>query len=143
MAGVSIYLNFKGNTEQAFVFYRSVFGGEFSLLQRFKDMPGNDQVSKTDMEKLIHISLPLDENVTLHGTDALDNMGRNLVEGNNVSILLDAKSKIEAETLFDKLSANGSVEMPLQDTFWGAYYGSFKDKFGIYWMINFDKSQLK
>jgi PhnB protein len=142
MAGVSIYLNFKGNTEQAFVFYRSVFGGEFSLLQRFKDMPGNEQVKKTDMDKLIHISLPLNENVTLHGTDALDNMGRKLVEGNNVSILLDAKSKAEADTLFDKLSSNGMVEMPLQDTFWGAYYGSVKDQFGIYWMINFDKSQL-
>ena len=138
MAGVSIYLNFNGNTEEAFVFYRSVFGGDFSLLQRFSDMPGNDQVSKADLKKLIHIALSLNEHVTLHGTDAIDNMGRKLVVGNNVSILLDAKSKAEAEKLFNKLSVNGMVEMPLQDTFWGAYYGSFKDQFGIYWMINFD-----
>lgn len=141
MAGVSIYLNFNGNTEEAFKFYRSVFGGEFSLLQRFKDMPGNEQVSKTDLEKLIHISLTLNEHVTLHGTDALENMGRKLVTGNNVSILLDATSKAEAESLFSKLSVKGKIEMPLQDTFWGAYYGSFQDQYGIFWMINFDKSQ--
>ena len=127
MTGVSIYLNFSGNTEEAFIFYRSVFGGEFTLLQRFKDLPWIEQVSEADQEKLIHISLSLNDHVTLHGTDALESMGHKLIIGSNVYILLDAISKAEADTYFNKLSVNGIIEMPLQDMFWGAYYGSFTD----------------
>lgn len=137
MTGVYIYLNFNGNTEEAFQYYRSVFGGEFSALQRFKDTPEKEKLSPTDQEKLMHIALPVGTNMSLMGTDMLESMGQVLKPGNNYSISLEAESKEEAEKLFTKLSAGGKVEMALQKTFWGAYFAMFTDKFGIQWMINF------
>lgn len=132
------YLNFQGNTEDAFLFYKSVFGGEFAILQRFKDMPGADKISENEKEKIMHVSLPIGNENVLMGTDALESMGQKLIQGNNISISINVESEAEADRLYNGLSAGGKVEMKLQKTFWGVYFGMFSDKFGIQWMINYD-----
>lgn len=137
MVKINIYLNFKDNTEEAFSFYKSVFGGEFLMLQRFKDTPDASRLSKEDQEKIMHIALPVGDSI-LMGTDAPESMGFKLTQGDNFSISISAESKEEADSLFSKLSSGGKVEMPLQDMFWGAYFGMLKDRFGIKWMVNFD-----
>lgn len=131
------YLNFNGNTEEAFNFYKSVFGGEFLAIQRFKDSPEGQNVPQDARDKIMHISLPLGKNNILMGTDAPESMGFKIVTGNNSYILLETESEDEAAGLYKGLSAGGKIEMELQKTFWGAYYGSFTDKFGIRWMINY------
>ena len=141
MAIISPYLNFNGNTEEAFNFYKSVFGGEFLALMRFKDNPECGQVSEADKERIMHIALPIGNGNALMATDALESMGQKLTFGNNFYIALAPESKEEAERLFNGLSAGGKIEMPLQDMFWGAYYGSFTDKFGVQWMVNYSKNQ--
>ena len=137
MNSLHIYLNFNGNTEEVFNFYKSVFGGEFSALQRFKDAPESEKLSSAEREKIMHISLPIAKGITLMATDALESMGQKLTTGNNFYILIDTDSKVEADTLFEKLSAGGKTEMTPKDTFWGAYFGSFTDRFGIQWMVNY------
>ena len=137
MTAVNPYLNFMGNTEEAFTFYKSVFGGEFSALQRFKDTPEAEKVSAADREKIMHISLPIGKGVTLMATDALESMGQKLEVGNNFSLSIDAESRAEADRLFDGLSKGGKVEMPMQKTFWGSYFGMIEDKFGIQWMVSY------
>ena len=132
------YLNFSGNTEEAFNFYKSVFGGEFTTLMRFKDIPGNDQTPADAQNMLMHVALPIGGGSTLMGTDAPESMGFKLVQGNNHHIAIATDSKAEADKLFNGLSAGGSIEMPLADQFWGSYYGSFKDKFGTQWMVSYD-----
>ncbi|MCP1381342.1 VOC family protein [Runella salmonicolor] len=141
MATVNPYLNFLGNTEEAFNFYKSVFGGEFVGLQRFKDTPEADKLSAADQDKIMHVALPIGSNTILMGTDALESMGHTLTLGNNLSLAIGAESKEEAEKIFNGLAEGGEVEMPLQDTFWGAYFGMTADKFGIKWMVNFDYPQ--
>jgi PhnB protein len=141
MATVNPYLNFLGNTEEAFNFYRSVFGGEFVGLQRFKDTPEADKLSAADQDKIMHVALPIGSSTILMGTDALESMGHTLTLGNNLSLAIGAESKEEAEKIFHGLAEGGEVEMPLQDTFWGAYFGMTADKFGIKWMVNFDYPQ--
>jgi PhnB protein len=147
MAKFQPYLNFNGNTEEAFDFYKSVFGGEFQAVMRFKDFqdqPGCEPMSAlsdADKEKIMHIALPIGDGNVLMATDALESMGQNLNVGNNSYIYLDTDSKEEADKLFTGLSAGGDVEMPIADTFWGAYFGSFADKFGVRWMVSFDKNQ--
>ena len=128
---------FHGTTEEAFNFYKSVFGGEFTYLQRFKDAPEAEKLPAADGEKIMHVSLPLGKDLVLMGTDALESMGQKLTIGNNFYISVGAESKEEADKLFEKLSAGGKVEMSMQDTFWGAYFGTSADKFGIQWMIDF------
>jgi len=137
MAVFNIYLNFAGNTEEAFTFYKNALGVEIGMIQRFKDVPGM-QVSEADMDKIMHISLPLGNGNVLMGTDTLESMGQKLNQGNNFSILINVDSEAEADKLFASLSAGGVVEMPLAKAFWGAYFGMFKDKFGIQWMINYE-----
>jgi PhnB protein len=137
------YLNFKGNAEEAFKFYKSVFGGEFSALQRFKDTPEADKISAADRDKIMHVSLPIGKGVTLMATDGLESMGQKLEVGNNFSLSIEAESKEEADRLFNALSKEGKIEMPLQKTFWGAYFGMFADKFGIQWMVNYTENQPK
>ena len=137
MATLNPYLNFAGNTEEAFTFYRSVFGGEFSTLQRFKDTPEAGRVPEKEKDMLMHVSLPVGKGNSLMATDALDSMGHKLTVGNNIQLSLEAESKEEAEKLFKGLSAGGKVTMPLSDTFWGAYFGMLVDKFGIQWMVNY------
>ncbi len=133
------YLNFPGTTETAFVFYKSVLGGEFTMLQRFKDTPQASQLSSDEQEKIMHIALLLGKNGgVLMGTDTLASMGQKLTMGNNFSLSLHAESKEEADMFFTGLVAGGTVVMPLQDTFWGAYFGILTDQFGLQWMVNYD-----
>jgi len=137
MTRVNLYLNFAGTTEEAFNFYRLAFGGEFSDLQRYKETPGMEDLPGEDQVKLMHVSLPLGENLILHATDVLESRGQILVPGNNFNIMLETGSKEETDKLFKILSAGGKAEMMPQDMFWGAYYGSCTDKFGIQWMFNY------
>jgi PhnB protein len=141
MSTINPYLNFDGNTEEAFNFYKSVFGGEFLALQRFKDFPEGDKLSEIDREKIMHISLRISNGYILMGTDTLESMGQSTTQGNNFYISVQVESKAEADRVFKELSAEGKMEMPIQDTFWGAYFGMFADKFGIQWMVNFDYNQ--
>ncbi len=137
MATLNPYLNFPGNTEEAFNFYKSVFGGEFANLTRFKDTPAAAQMTPEDANKLMHISLPIGKGNTLMATDAMEGMGHKLTYGNNTQLSLETDSKEEAEKLFNGLSAGGKIEMPLSEQFWGAYFGMFADKFGVKWMVNY------
>lgn len=138
MSTINPYLNFDGNTEEAFNFYKSVFGGEFLTLQRFKDFPEGSKLSPADQNKVMHISLPISNGYILMGTDTLESLGQSTTTGNNFYISVQVESKEEAVRVFKELSAEGKMEMPIQDTFWGAYFGMFADKFGIQWMINYD-----
>ena len=141
MATINPYLNFMGNTEEAFRFYQSVFGGEFISLTRFKDTPEKDRVPANEQDKIMHVSLPIGKGNILMGTDALDSMGHKLSPGNNFSISVSTDSEGEAERIFNGLSKEGKVEMPLSKTFWGSYFGMFKDKFDIQWMVSYDYKQ--
>jgi PhnB protein len=143
MATINPYLNFNGNTEEAFNFYKSVFGGEFATLMRFEDFPQTEvcdgvKIAENELEKIMHIALPIGNGNVLMATDGLESMGQKFTEGNNFSISIGADSKEEAETLFNGLSQGGKVEMPLGDTFWGSYFGMLQDKFGVSWMVNYD-----
>jgi PhnB protein len=139
MATLNTYLNFNGNTEEAFNFYKSVFGGEFSALQRLKDTPDADKIPASAREKIMHVALPIGGNV-LMGTDVTETMPQ-VTFGTNSSISIDAASEEEANKLFNGLSAGGKVEMPLAKMFWGAYFGMFTDKFGVQWMVNYNFTQ--
>ncbi len=137
MKAINPYLNFAGNTEEAFNFYKSVFGGEFLTLQRFKDTPEAGNVAEKDKDKIMHVSLPIGNGNVLMATDALESMGHKLTVGNNIQISIQAESKEEADKLFNGLSEGGKIELPMQDMFWGDYFGMFTDKFGILWMISY------
>ena len=141
MATINPYLNFMGNAEEAFNFYKSVFGGEFIALQRFKDIPDGDKLPANEQDKIMHIALPIGNGNILMATDALESMGQKLTNGNNFYISISAESEAEAEKLYNGLSAGGKIEMPLQKAFWGAYFGMFSDKFGVQWMVNYDYPQ--
>ena len=140
MARVSIYLNFETQTETAFNYYKSIFGGEFDGgIHRFGDMPaqeGMPALSDADKQLVMHIELPLLGGHVLMGTDAPKSMGFTLVQGNNMHINLEPETREEAKRLFEGLSKDGKITMPLQDMFWGAYYGSCTDQFGVQWMVN-------
>ena len=141
MATMHPYLNFLGNTEEAFLFYKSVFGGEFATFQRFSDTPHGAELPEADRGKIMHVSLPIAPGYELMGTDALESMGHKLVVGNNTYITINPDSEEDANKIYQGLSAGGTIEMELQKTFWGAYYGSFADKFGVQWMINYTYPQ--
>ena len=136
MATLNTYLNFNGNTEEAFVFYKSVFGGEFKMLQRMKDAPGADKLSQEEQQKIMHVALPIGGNI-LMGTDVMESMPP-ATFGTNTSISVDTASEEEATNIFNGLAAGGQVTMPLQKTFWGALFGMLTDKFGVQWMFNYD-----
>ena len=142
MTTVNVYLNFDGQCEEAFEFYKSVFGGEFSYIGRFNEMPQdeNNKLSESDGNKIMHVSLPISAETNLFGSDTVGAWSPKLVQGNNYSISINASSKEEADRLFNGLSAGGKVTMPLENTFWGAYFGMFTDKYGINWMVNFDEN---
>jgi PhnB protein len=141
MARVNPYLHFLGNTEEAFNFYKSVFGGEFAMLMRFSEIQnqeGCENMSESDLSKIMHVALPISDGNVLMATDAVGQHAKDAVIGNNISLSVSAESKEEADKIFNGLSEGGDVTMPLADTFWGAYFGMCKDKFGINWMINYD-----
>ncbi|MDK2772783.1 MAG: VOC family protein [Flavobacterium haoranii] len=141
MASVHAYLTFNGNTEEAFNFYKSVFGGEFDYIGKFKDMPPSEDyptVSAEEGERIMHVSLRIGKDSVLMASDSTS-MSGDVTFGNNFSISINAESREEADKLFNGLSAGGSVIMPMDNTFWGAYFGMFTDKFGINWMVNFDE----
>ena len=143
MASINPYLIFNGNCEEAFLFYQSVFGGEFPYIGRFNDMPpadGNPVLSEEDGNRIMHVTLPISDGYVLMGSDSNSASGE-VTFGENVSLSINAKSKEEADKLFNGLSAGGSVTMPMNQTFWGAYFGMFTDKFGIHWMVNFDENE--
>ena len=140
MAKVSTYLNFPRTTEAAFTFYKSVFGTEFSMpIARFKDVPaqpGQPSLPEADMNLVMHVALPILGGHVLMGTDAPDSMGFTFKQGNNVYINLEPDTRSETNRLFKLLADGGKVETPLQDMFWGAYFGNLTDKFGVQWMFN-------
>lgn len=131
------YLNFDGQAEEAFKFYQSVIGGELSLY-RMGDAPGAEDLPQGERNRIMHISLPIGEHVVLMASDTMPSLGQKLKEGNNYYVSLHPDSREEADRLFNGLSEGGEVEMPMEDQFWGDYFGSFRDKFGIYWMINYN-----
>jgi PhnB protein len=141
MARVSTYLNFKRETETAFNFYRSIFGGDFvGGISRFGEIPpqeGMPAIPESDKNLVMHIALETLGGHLLMGTDAPESMGFKLNQGNNVYITLEPDSREETDRLFKALSAGGQVEQEMQDMFWGDYYGSCKDKFGVEWMFSF------
>lgn len=140
MATMNPYLSFNGNAEEAFNFYKSVFGGEFMNVTRFKDTPEAGKVSKNEENKIMHIALPLGNGYVLMASDVLESMGYKVNPGNNFSIAVSVESDEQATKIFDKLSAGGKITMPLQKTFWGAFFGMINDKFGIQWMISHDQN---
>ncbi len=137
MIAINPYLNFAGNTEEAFNFYKSIFGGDFAMVMRFDGMEGSENMSPEDKQKIMHIALPVKGNMVM-GTDALGSMGQQLIAGNNFHLVLGTESKEESDDLYGKLSAGGEETLPMQDMFWGAYYGQLTDRFGIQWMISYD-----
>lgn len=143
MASINPYLIFNGTCEAAFLFYQSVFGGEFPYIGKFKDMPADDNCpppTAEDANRIMHVSLPIGKNSILMGSDSTGQSG-DVTIGTNISISINAESKAEADKLFGGLSAGGNVIMAMENTFWGAYFGMFTDKFGICWMVNFDEVQ--
>ncbi|MGB5418617.1 VOC family protein [Algibacter sp.] len=138
MALINPYINFNGNAEEAFTFYKSVFGGEFAKIMRFKDMASDDfKVSEHEANKIMHIALPIGKNI-LMANDVPEIMGRVNENENRSKIAISAESREEADKLFYGLSVNGQIEMPISDSPWGSYFGMFRDQFGIEWMVDFD-----
>jgi PhnB protein len=138
MAQINPHINFNGNAEEAFTFYKSVFGGEFAMIMRLKDLSGPEfPVAENDANKIMHIALPIGKNI-LMGNDIPDAMGRVNENENRSKISISAESKEEADKLFNGLSAGGNIEMPIADSPWGSYFGLFRDKYGIEWIVDFD-----
>lgn len=141
MAAINVYLTFDGECEEAFRFYQSVLGGEFDNLSRFGDIPPMEDMPPIPVEakdRIMHVALPMDGGTILMGSDTMPGLGEPLVKGNNFSVSLNVNSREEADELFNGLSKNGKVTMPLENTFWDAYFGMWTDQFGIQWMVNFD-----
>jgi PhnB protein len=138
MALINPHINFNGNAEEAFNFYKSVFGGEFAKIIRFKDLASNDfSVSENEANKIMHIALPIGKNI-LMANDIPEIMGKTNENENRSKISISAESREEADRLFNGLSANGTIEMPISESPWNSYFGMFRDKYGIEWMVDFD-----
>ena len=140
MATINAYLTFDGTCEEAFNFYKSVFGGDFPMVGKFGDMPpqeGMPPISDEVKNRIMHMSLPISAETVLMGSDTIPGIHDHQV-GNNISLSINTDSREEADRVFNGLSAGGKVSMPLADTFWGAYFGMWTDKFGINWMVNYD-----
>jgi PhnB protein len=144
MAAIDLYLSFPGNCEEAFDFYKSTFGGDFSVLSRYKDIPGaeeaNHAFAATDANKIMHIRLPIGQGATLMGSDRPAGE-ETAVFGDVFSISIAPDSEEEATRIFSELSAGGEVTMPLEKTFWNALFGTLTDKFGVQWMVNYENGQ--
>ncbi|RZL34572.1 MAG: VOC family protein [Pedobacter sp.] len=139
MALINPHINFNGNAEEAFTFYKSVFGGEFSKVIRFKDMSSPEfPIPEKEADKIMHIALPIGKSNMLMANDVPEIMGRTNENENRSKISISTESKAEADQIFNGLSAGGTVEMPITDSPWGTYFGMFRDKYGIEWMVEFD-----
>src|SRR5215510_4136330 len=137
MARIDPHINFNGNAEEAFNFYKSVFGGEFTQIMRFKDLASSEfPIAENDGNKIMHIALSIGKNL-LMANDVPEHMGRTNENENRSKICISAESKEEADKLFNGLSAGGQIEMPICDSPWGSYFGMFRDKYGIEWMVDF------
>jgi len=138
MAQINPHINFNGNAEEAFNFYKSVFGGEFAKLMRFKDLSSPEfPIAEKEANKIMHIALPIGKSI-LMANDVPEILGRTNENENRSKIVISAESKEEADKLFNGLSAGGIIEMPIADSPWGSYFGMFRDKYGIEWMIDYD-----
>ena len=141
MPQINPYINFNGNAEEAFTFYKSVFGGEFAMIRRFKDLASPEfPVEEKDANKIMYIALPIGKNI-LMANDVPEFLGRVNENENRSKISISTESKAEADKLFHGLSAGGTIEMPIDDSPWGTYFAMFRDKYGIEWMIDFDEKQ--
>jgi len=138
MATINPHINFNGNAEEAFTFYKSVFGGEFAKIIRFKDISGPEfPIAEKEAHKIMHIALPVGKNI-LMANDVPESMGRTNENKNRSKISISAESRDEADKLYNGLSAGGQIEGPIGDSAWGSYFGCFRDKYGIEWMVEFD-----
>lgn len=143
MARINPSINFNGNSEEAFTFYKSVFGGEFSALVRLKDLKSADfPVDESDADKIMHIALPIGSNI-LMGNDVPSFLGKVNENENRSKIAINTDSREEADKLFNGLSAGGTVEMPMDDSPWGSYFGMFRDRYGIEWMVDYNPAANK
>ena len=139
MAQINPYIHFNGNAEEAFNFYKSVFGGEFAMVMRFKDLQIPEGVSnENEANKIMHIALPIGKHDLLMGSDTPEAFGVHNLNETRSKISISAESKEEADHLFNGLSADGQIEIPIAESQWGSYFGMFRDKYGIEWMIDFD-----
>ena len=139
MRAINPWINFNGNAEEAFTFYKSVFGGEFTKIVRFKDLSSAEfPVAKNEENKIMQIALPIGKNNVLLANDVPEFMGRTNENENRSKISVSAESREEAVKIFNGLSAGGNIEGPIGDTFWGTYAGMFRDKYGIEWIVEFD-----
>lgn len=143
MAIIHPHINFNGNAEDAFNFYKSVFGGEFSKVIRFKELASEEfPVSEKEENKIMHIALPIGKHSKLMANDVPEIFGKTNENENRSKIVINTESKQEADKLFNGLSADGQVEMPIEDSPWGTYFGMFRDKYGIEWMVEFDPKSI-
>jgi len=140
MAQINPYIHFNGNAEEAFTFYKSVFGGEFAMVVRFKDMPGNPNnlLDENEAEKIMHIALPIGKTDVLMASDTPEFMGKHNENETRSKISVSAETKEEADKIFSGLSVGGKIEVPIADSPWGSYFGMFRDKYGIEWMVDYD-----
>ena len=139
MALINPHINFNGNAEEAFTFYKSVFGGEFSKIMRFKDLSSPEfPVAEKEANKIMHIALPIGKHNVLMANDVPEFLGQVNENENRSKISISAESKEEADRLFNGLSAGGIIEMPIADSPWNSYFGMFRDKYGIEWMVDYD-----
>jgi PhnB protein len=142
MAQINPYIHFNGNAEEAFTFYKSVFGGDFSVISRFKDFPNPElPISENEANKIMHIALPIGKSSVLMGSDTPAFMGKHNENENRSKISISAESKEESDKLFNGLSSGGKIEMPVGDSPWGSYFGMFRDKYGIEWMVDFSQKK--
>lgn len=139
MTSINTYLTFNGNCREAFEFYRSVFGGEFSFISTFGEMPTQEgyKMSENDTHKIMHVTLPISKETALMGSDTSEHY-KKATFGDNFSISIHTDTKEEADRLFKALSENGEKTMPMDNTFWGSYFGMLKDQFSIHWMVSFE-----
>lgn len=142
MATINSYINFNGNCEEAFNYYKGMFGGEFSMLSRFSEMPPQEgmELSTEDKNKIMHVSLPVGKETVLMGSDVGGEWAKGLTVGNNITLSITADTREQADSFFSRLANGGKVTMPMDNTFWGSYFGMCTDKFGINWMISFGEA---
>lgn len=140
---INPYLTFTGNCEEAFNFYKKVFGGEFQFMGRYKDVPAADRQNfpLENDEKIMHVSLPISQETILMGCDSTEAFGQTIKVGTNISLSVNAETKGKADEIFNVLSSGGQIQMPMNETFWGSYFGVLTDRFGIQWMISTESKE--